>query len=278
MFGSEGSARADILKHLSPLINDESGEATTGTTISSAIISEMENLELVVVSENGNLLLSTELRPDKGERQDWQSFLQPIMRQRLSENTWTERCKQQDVASSLSWLLAQNSFAPIAKTGKHTELLRTQLSEGDPIITTIGNDARFQNMLYWARYLGFAEWLSLGNMDIIIPDPTRALVVYLPSIFSDRKDLSIGEFSARLAKICGLFEGGTVREDVEQRSIMEPRQKHHFSTSTSLALMRLAERGLIALQDESDAETWILNLGQKKIRTTLIEYKEKGKK
>ena len=276
--GVEGGAKDEVIRNLSPLGSDEGGEATGGTTIASAVIAEMENLALVEIKQEGSIRLSGELLPKKSERSDWQTYLRPILRERLTDPTWAPRCKQEDVSDALAWLLAQDSFNPIAKTRHHADLLRSQLSEGDPLLITIGNDARFQNMLYWARYIGFAEWVSHGGIDLVIPDPTRSIVEFLPAIFEKKKSLAIGEFASRLAKICSLFEGGVTREGFEQRSTMVAREKRHFSRSTSLCLVRLENRGMITLHEESDAETWILDLGREQIRKTSIEYPSRGNK
>lgn len=280
--GVDGGQRDEILKNLSPLSNgdgeDDNEVASSGKTMAHSVIDEMENLELVLINENSNLILAKDFLSAKKTSYDWQSLLQPILRERLTDSSRASQFRQDDVGDALSWFLSQDPFKPIAKSRQHADFLREQLQESDPLLITIGNDSRFQNLLYWARYLGFSEWISIGDNDLAIPDPTRAINYYLPTIFQSQKSLAIGEFVSRLAKACGIFEGGPIRQELEQRLKSAIREERHFSRSTSLGLARLENQGLILLKKESDAGSWILDLGKEQMPITSIDYLAKARK
>ncbi|TAG13248.1 MAG: hypothetical protein EAZ39_28680, partial [Oscillatoriales cyanobacterium] len=73
--------------------------------------------------------------------------------------------------------------------------------------------------------------------------------------------LSIAEFVDRLAEKCPLFETGKFREQVEDK--IGSRLPNHLSTSTAFALFRLQDDGCIQLIKESDADLFILPIGDK---------------
>jgi len=273
MLGSEGAPKEEILTQLSPLSKDEGGEtAGSGPTMASSVITEMESLQLVCFNAKGHLCLAEDLLVAGNEGLSWQSVLRPVLRERLTDPHRAAEFKQEEVADALSWLLAQDPFRPFAKARQHADLLREQLDESDILLTTIGNDSRFQNLLYWARYVGFAEWIGSGGNDLILPDPTRAVQEYLPSVFGDNTMLPIGEFAGRLAKTCSIFEGGVSRQAFEKRLRISFREHHHFARSTSLCLARLENRGVISIVKEADAETWILDLGREQRPVTSLDY------
>jgi len=280
--GGDGGQRDEIIKNLSPFskgdADDDNEISVGGKTMAHSVIDEMENLELIRINENGNLSLNKYFLGGKKTSYDWQSLLQPILRERLTDFSRISQFKQEDVGDALSWFLSQDPFKPIAKSRQHADFLREQLQDNDPLLVTIGNDSRFQNLLYWARYLGFAEWISIGDNDLAIPDPSRAINDYLPTIFQSKKILSIDEFVSRLAKLCGVFEGGSIRQELEQRLKSAFREERHFSRSTSLGLARLENQGSILLIKESDAGSWILDLGKEQMPITSIDYHAKVRK
>lgn len=268
----DGAARDELTKQLSPFKKDEGDEGQGGTTIAAAVLSEMENLQLVHVSAGGKLRLSEDLAEQANEVADWKLLLRTILKPRLTVPEAATACKQPDVPEALAWLLAQDPFAPLAKSGVQADRINQQLGDKDDLRTVLGNDARFQNLLYWGRYLGFAEWMGLGSTDQIMSDPTRAIAADLPRIFEAETQLAVSKFVQRAAAICPVLEDGSARLALEERMIEAPRKPGHFSRSTSLALARLETRGVVLLAAESDAETWVLDLPRKPRRISAVSY------
>jgi hypothetical protein len=258
----DGSGRDEIIKQLSPMKRDEGNEGQGGTTIAAAVLSEMENLQLVRVSGGGKLTLIEDLAQRASEDTDWKLFLRPLLRNRLTTPDIAAECKQPDVPDALAWLLTQDPFNPLAKSAVQANRINQQLGAHDELRTVVGNDARFQNLLYWARYLGFAEWIGVASSDQIVADPTRAIAADLPAIFAVEARLTVSAFAQRVAANCPVLDGGSARLALERRMVERPQLEGHFSRATSLALVRLEARGLISLTAESDAETWALDLGR----------------
>lgn len=276
----EGAGRDEIIKQLSPLKKDEGDEGQAGTTIASAVLAEMENLQLVTMLDGGRLRLSEEFAKPVNENTNWKVFLRPILRSRLTDPEVAAACKQSDVPDALAWLLTQDPFAPLAKSAVQADRINQQFGEKDDLRTVVGNDSRFQNLLYWSRFLGFAEWIGLGSTDRIMSDPTRAMADYLPRIFQTEARLPVSTFAQQMAACCPVFEEGSVRIALEERMIKRPREAGHFSRSTSLALTRLESRGMISLASESDAETWVLDLPRTPHprRVSAVSYSAEGRR
>lgn len=271
----DGAPREDVIKQLSPFALDDGGEVTAGaSTIASAVIAEMEALGLASINPKGNLALERRIFAAFDEAKESADGLRPILRSMLTGEKPADDGKQSDVRDALAWLLVQDPFRPLAKAGQHGNLLRQQLDGADSLLTGIGNDSRYQNLLYWARYLGFANWIS---GDSVLPDPTAAISELLPVVFEGTERLRTGEFLARLSSACEIFEGSSARESIEERVRDGRRQDHHLSRSTSLALIRLDRQEAIALGEDADAEAWILDLGPVQRRAMYLTYLTPGR-
>jgi hypothetical protein len=238
----------DILSPSSSSSNEESEDK--GKKIADGVISEMIRLELISIDGNGKVKASNS---PLGLRKD-------LYKKLFDPNKYETVYKQGDLVEGAVWLLCQDPFSPIQKSAKHAELLREQLPDSDELIHSYRSDARFQNLAYWTRYLGLSEWMSLGGIDYVVPDPSRLLLEFLPQIFAIEKDLHVDNFLQKLRELCPLFEGGVIRESIEAR-LLKKRDNSHFSRSTSLSLQKLSMNKIINLDFESDAKSWVLDLG-----------------
>jgi hypothetical protein len=175
--------------------------------------------------------------------------------------------QQENVADAFAWLLMQSPMRPLAFGENYAGLIRRQF--GDiPDVFDLTNKERFQNLAYWARYLGYC---TLIGDRAVVADPTGALARWLPVIFAKENQMTIDNFMRELALKIPVLEEGSVRrrlEDLAADSLRsDPRR---LSQSTSLALKRLAERGRIGLKDLSDAQNRILDLGDQTQRVSHV--------
>lgn len=262
--GPDGDHREDIEKQLSPLKKSEGEEGVSSSTIASHLISEMEKLQLLSASsENANTLrLSPDIQKIELSSDEWMKILRPILWKRMAFPDLAESYGQKEFPDALSWLLNQNPFQPLPwKGGEHAERIVAQLGETDPLRIDIGNNSRYQNLLYWARYFGCAEWIGIKTGNVVIPDPSEVILWLIPHVFADDSELPIQTFIQRLGEVCPVLDGGSARRNFETRLTAEfQRQEYHLSRSTSLALKRLQLRGIITIKAVSDAQTWILDL------------------
>ena len=274
--GPDGDLLSDVERQLSPL-RAENEDGIQGSTIAKDLINEMEKLKLITVNNQDKCSLGEDVRDVAPRDGDWMNALRPLMLQRLTFPESAELHKQNEVPDALSWLLNQNSYDPLPKSGgTHAQRIDIQLGSADPLRTAIANDSRFQNLQYWAKYLGLAEWVGLKSTSIVIPDPTRAIEILCPRLFVESTELQIGVFLQKLAFLCPVLDGGTARRTLEERLVNGlQREEGHLSTSLSLALKRLELRGLIKIISVSDARTWVLDYGTKKSPVSGIRFNGK---
>lgn len=277
--GSDGGDTDSIIKQLSPLkpeteLKLETEEKLTGSTIASAVISEMEKLKLLVTSE-GSLKLTDEIRILAPKSGDWHEILRPLLCERMTSPDLVGLYEQNELPEALAWLIGQDPLNPPSRSGGlHVELISQQLGEADSLRTSIGNDSRYQNLLYWARYFGFVEWLTFNSINVVIPDPTSAILRELPKIFGANKvELPFNIFIQRLGEIYPVLDGGRARVELEARlNNSFQRQDHQLLRSTSLSLKRLELRRIIEMSSDSDAEAWVLDLGNEMPVVSRIKF------
>ena len=154
---------------------------------------------------------------------------------------------------ALAWLLGQPSGTAIGWASDQHLTLQRQLEGSETYELT--NEGRFAMLCYWARFLGFATQADLDGDKAVVPDPTEALVRFLPAVFGTEKRLSVSHFLTRLATLCTVLEGGQARETVEARQRLR-RPPSELSPATSLALWRLEKRRRVRLDMSSDADAW----------------------
>lgn len=284
-FGEKGAALADLEKMLSPLPPQQSpaGELEelgtserSGTTMGTGVLNEMLRLKILERMEDDHVRI------------------RPTLVSRLPKATWTERLYdylfpvmttadaarehgQADMAEALCWLLQQSPTQALSfGGGKHINILVSQMADKDPLCTSIGNDARYQNMIYWARYLGFAERITVKQVaEMVIADPTRAITGRLPAIFGSDRKLTMHTFLQRLAAQIPVLDGGEVWQNIQGRlrGAMHAKDKH-VSQATGLALLRLQRAGKIQLEGLSDASSWMLEVGREVKSISHISYLE----
>lgn len=262
--GPDGELRDNIETQLSPLKKADSDEIGSGKTMAEDVLNEMDKLGFLTQVSAGKITLMEDIRNISSPQISWQQLLRPILRQRLTFPDLAEKHRQEEIPDAIAWLLAQDPFDPLPFSGGiHATRVAKQLGENDPLRSVIGNNSRYQNLIYWARYLGFAEWVAGKAGNVVIPDPTYAISECLARIFDKEGELAILTFVQRMSDAFPVLEEGSARRNLEMRLAGEfQRKDQHLSRSTSLALMRLQLRGKLSLRTASDAQTWILDLGK----------------
>ncbi len=226
-----------------------------------------EAYSLKMVEENdGKLRFASELQDKK--RKDIDTLFVDWIEPRLLNPSINAEFQQENVALAFAWLLMQSPLRPLQFGENHAGLIRQQFGEGADVFD-LTNKERFQNLAYWARYLGYCT--LIGDRSVVA-DPTCALARWLPRIFATEKELSIDSLLRELATKVPVLEDGAIRRRLEGDLVANSLQRdpQRLSQSTSLALTRLAERGKIAFKDLSDAKNRILDLGDKMQRVSHV--------
>ena len=262
--GPTGGSRETIENLLSPLKkarNDEDDDKPSGRSIAADVLSEIASLGFLVNNKDSTITLADEIRSIAPSNDNWQEALRPVLFKKFFAPIDADLQGQSDVPEAISWLLVQDPFDPLPRGGGlHVERIVSQLGNSDLLRTAIGNNSRFQNLLYWSRYLGCAEWLGLKTGNFVVPDPTSAISHCLPDIFREETELPINAFVTRLGNLCSVLEEGKSRTLLENRLTSQTQRKErHLSRSTSLALRRLQLRGQIGIRAFSDSTTWVLD-------------------
>ncbi|MCC3448523.1 MAG: hypothetical protein JGK03_06770 [Microcoleus sp. PH2017_25_DOB_D_A] len=167
-----------------------------------------------------------------------------------------------DLGRLIAWYLAQDIYdAP--DTWEKVEQLVAEQGVAESLDLKISSNTLSGQVEDWMCYFGFAWSHALGGNKRIVAEPTAYLKRNLKELFQGevQAKLSIADFVDRLAEKCPLFETGKFREQVEDK--IGSRLPNHLSTSTAFALFRLQDDGCIQLIKESDADLFILPIGDK---------------
>lgn len=224
-----------------------------------ATVRECIKMGLLTENEEGSeVKLSQSLNLDE-------SLLSYVLAQLLLNTpNYTEN---HDLAKVIAWFLAQDFFTAPGTWPAVEKRLREQI--GAELLEL--NDARYGQFRDWSCYLGFGWLNSLSGDQILVPDPTAYLRLSLARIFEDLENQQVlmGDFINRLGKNCPVLEAGLFREDLEAQ--LGGRDPNYVSSTTSIALRRLQDEGLIKLEKLSDTTVWILQDGDKS-RISHITY------
>ena len=256
--GNRGIGGEELQALLAPpaLQRGQSTEDPTdpGTTIADAVLREMRNLQLFGESDDDIVML-----PAGSPGADEAKFLKH-MEQRLLDPSNVEQYRQNAFPRALAWFLCQPPEQPMAWDHNHRDRVVADCGDGISSFELI-NRTRWQQFVYWARFLGFAWRIQTenGQANVVIPDPTEALARHLPATVATQGPSDISAVMSELANRLPVLEGGTVRNEVEALLSSEKgRPEGSLSRSTSFGLERLEVRGSVRLDSVADAH--VMNL------------------
>ncbi|MNY09804.1 hypothetical protein D3C86_1427410 [compost metagenome] len=189
------------------------------------------------------------------------------MLETLFDPTKAEETGHSAFMLAMCWFLDCSPLVPLAFSEGPQNRIKIEIGENSAR-TELTSVNRYQNFIYWARYLGFAtivggvgEDASSGRQ--VFVDPTRAITTALPDIFGSNATLSADTFLSRLSAIYPVFEGGSMRREYDSLRKEAPIEisANRLSIATSFALKRLANRQILALEAVADAPFRIMSLG-----------------
>lgn len=254
---------------------DEDGEPST--TLFSNTLQEARRLGLVEEADD-KLRLTIDARGGGKKGQASESFFRSYLGRTLFDPARASQTGQAGFMLALAWFLSANPLTPMGFADPPQIGLKLEIGD-HASKTELTSLNRYQNFLYWARYLGFATIVGGREDDDTnsrraIPDPSRAIASVLPIIFSDGSDLPIETFLGRLATIYPVLEKGSVRQEYDSMRLNPPADgSHHISIATSLALQRLEDRQKIVMTTTADAPARVLDLGRREGRVSHISLK-----
>ena len=256
---------------------DDDGESTT--TLFSNTLAEARRIGLAEEVDE-KLRLTADARSGGKKGRDSETYFLAYMRRTLFDPARAAETQQAGFMIALSWFLSSSPLCPMNFSEAPQIGLKAQIGD-HASKTELTSLNRYQNFLYWARYLGFATIVGGGSdaEDVtsrrVIPDPVKAIESALPAIFADANDLPIEQFLTRLAAIFPVFETGRVRQDFEAMRITPAADgDKRLSIATSLALQRLADRQRLTITSVADAAARILDFGLREGRVSRVTLRE----
>lgn len=283
LFNSENGEVKDRIeawatpRSLSGRGGDDDGESTT--TLFSNTLAEARRIGLVE-EVDGKLQLTADARSGGKKGSDSETYFLAYMRRTLFDTARAAETQQAGFMIALSWFLSSSPLRPMNFSEAPQNGLKAQIGD-HASKTELTSLNRYQNFLYWARYLGFATIVGGGSdaEDLtsrrVIPDPVKAIESALPAIFADTNDLPIEQFLTRLAAIFPVFETGSVRQDFEAMQLTPAADgDKRLSIATSLALQRLVDRQRLTMTSVADAAARILNFGPREGRVSRVALRE----
>jgi hypothetical protein len=202
-------------------------------------------------------------KTQKGREKQFRSF----MLDTLFDIEKAKSAQQSGFMVALAWFLTKSPLKPFSFRNDPFNIIKADLGEFT-VKTDMKTVSDYQNLLYWARYLGFATFIggraSEAGRDArwVFPDPFSAIESVIPTIFADETELPIELFMTRLSSVYPVFEGSAVRQEIDQVSgASSYANERRLSQATSLALRRLENHKYFEMKSRADAPVAILDFG-----------------
>lgn len=176
---------------------------------------------------------------------------QLILQENYCTPLWGDDALASDFVRGITWLLAQDIYGfPSTWDGNEgvQNVINNQIINSRTVIL---NGNRWNDLRFWARYLGFAT----GDSGAFQIDPTVAVKEELPFIFESYKELPARDFLLALGARLPVLDSGNYRKEVENNlneAIWHKPHEGHLSMSLSLALKRLDLDKTIRLVGKAD--------------------------
>ena len=127
----------------------------------------------------------------------------------------------------------------------------------------LNNDARWDNLFDWSRFLGLTWQMKTGReMPGVICDPTTLLVRFINELLPNPDTVSVGNFRERLGQLFPPFDGGHLSNEI--RKIIASARGESFdladrwSPGLGMAIRELRDRGIISYHCPDDQRTFMM--------------------
>ena len=155
--------------------------------------SEARNMGMVV-TDGTKIRLTDEARRGGKPKGDHETHFRLFLRSVFFEQERSNKAQQSKFALALSWFLTRNPLTPIRFTDPVVDQVNLEIENGARILE-LSTASNSQNLLYWARYLGFATMYGVsGDLDETnarraIPNPCKAIEEVLDEVFNSPGEL-----------------------------------------------------------------------------------------
>ena len=161
-------------------------------------------------------------------------------------------------ATLCAWLLHQPVLTmPTDRGGLKSAIQEQGLSLND---LQVQSDARWDNVIYWARYLGLVRQMRDEPCAGLVPDPTLFLRRHLSKLLPAGDEVDASTFRHRVGELCPVLDGGAVRDALLAR-IAPDWPEQQLSDSLAFAIARLEYSGEIRAWCPDDQRAFLLTSG-----------------
>lgn len=158
-------------------------------------------------------------------------------------------------ATLCAWLLHQPVLTmPVDRGGLKNAIQGQGLSLNE---LQVQSDARWDNVIYWARYLGLVRQMRDEPCAGLVPDPTLFLRRHLPKLLPAGEEVDASTFRQRVGTLCPVLDGGTVRDALLAR-IAPDWPEQQISDSLAFAIARLEHSGELRAWCPDDQRAFLL--------------------
>jgi hypothetical protein len=165
-------------------------------------------------------------------------------------------------ATLCAWLLHQPVLTmPVDRGGLKRAIEASGLSLAD---LQLQNDARLDNVIYWARYLGLVRQMREETCAGLVPDPTLFVRRHLPHLLPAGEEVDALSFRQRAGALCPVLDGGAVR-DALLASIAPDWPEQQLSDALAFAIARLEQSGELRVWCPDDSRAFLLTPAGRKI-------------
>lgn len=165
-------------------------------------------------------------------------------------------------ATLCAWLLHQPVLTmPVDRGGLKNAIKGQGLSLND---LQVQSDARWDNVIYWARYLGLVRQMRDEPCAGLVPDPTLFLRRHLPKLLPAGEEVDASTFRQRVGELCPVLDGGMVRNVLLARIAPDwPDQR--LSDALSFGIERLEQSKELSAFSPDDKRAFLLTPTGRKI-------------
>jgi hypothetical protein len=205
---------------------------------------------------------------------------------RLAPNLFPQELKASELEETLSLVLARllpvpevsgttNGFATLCAWLLHQPILEMPGDRGGLKKAAqeqglslselqIQSDARWDNLVYWAVYLGLVRQTRQEPCAGILPDPTLYLRRHLAQLLPAGEEVAAEAFRSRLGECCPVLDGGSVRTKLLAR--IDPTWPvKQLSDAVTFSIERLERNGELRAWTPDDQRTFLLTPDGRKI-------------
>jgi len=233
----------DFIPLLQPRENTGMAEKTLDAAIECGLVTREKRRCLIVPG-----LFPEDLKPNVLDDALPNVLAKLLLTPKLGQNT-------NGFAVLCAWLLHQ----PIANMPTDRGGLKGAL-EGQGLSLAelqVQSDARWDNVVYWARYLGLVRQLRDEPCAGLLPDPSDFLRRHLGTLLPAGEEVDVSTFRQKLGSVCPVLDGGSVRTTL-LKSISPEWPERQLSEALSFAIERLEHAGELRAWCPDDQRSFLI--------------------